>query len=59
MQCFDKTGVSRVVERPFWGKVSGSSVQGRENEKSVDVVPIKVGGLLTSGRCSEAKFCFG
>lgn len=53
VQCCDKTGLSR----PFLGGVSDRSVQGRQNEKGVDVAPIE--GLLTSGRCSEAKFCFG
>lgn len=40
-QCFDKIGLSRVVGMPFWGEVADSSVQGRQNEKGVDVAHVE------------------
>lgn len=45
--------------RPGLGGASDGSMHGRENGKNVDVARIKVCGLLTTGRCSQAKICFG
>lgn len=40
------------------GEASDGSMHRRENETNVDVARIKVCGLLTTGRCSQAKICF-
>lgn len=33
---------------PFWGEVSDSSVQGRQNEKGIDVAPVE--GVWVDGK---------